>query len=142
MALLRESSLERLPRDVRHREDAGGDVRAVDAGLGIECGTVQRVNSRPGRRVGEGESLSKEEVLVLERLDAEEGDAEEQGREEEEPEFRLVAAFDGGQRLDHGQAAADQDEGVESRQRYVEDLVRGRLRTLEGRRADCGGPQA
>src|SRR5437016_13207864 len=116
MVLLRESSLERLPRDVRHREDAGGDVRAVNAGLGIECGTVQRVHSRPGRRVGEGESLSKEEVLVLESLDAEEGDAEEQGREAEEPEFCLVAAYDGGQRLDHGQAATSQEKRLGSRQ--------------------------
>src|SRR2546429_8852718 len=104
--------------------------------------TVQRVHSRPGRRVGEGESLSKEEVLVLESLDAEEGDAEEQGREEEEPEFCLVAGFDGGQRLDHGQAAKDQDERVESRQGNVEDLVRGRPRTLESRKAVGGGSQA
>src|SRR5207247_4431095 len=111
--LRRESALERLPRDVRQGEDARGHVGSMDTGLGIERGTVQRVDPGPKRRVGEGEALPEIQVLVLESLDAKERDSEEKRREEVEPVLYFVVALDRGERLDHRQAAADQNERIQ-----------------------------
>src|SRR5438552_640663 len=111
--LLRESDLERLPRDVCQREDARGHVGSMDAGLGIERRTIERVDRGPKRRVGEGEALPEIQVLVLEGLDAQERDSEEKRREEVEPVLHFVVALDRGERLDHRQAAADENERIQ-----------------------------
>src|SRR5437899_12676359 len=80
-------------------------------------------------------------MLVLERLDAQERDAQEKRGQEENPELSLIAPLDGGEGLDHREAAADQDERVQSGQRHVQDLAGLCPRSLEGV-AERGRPES
>src|SRR2546425_862105 len=121
MTLFRESTFERLPGDVRHADHAGGHVRAVDARLCVERRAIKRIDVE--RCALEREVLAEVQMLVLERLDAEERDPEQQGRREEHAEALLISTLDCPQRLDHRQAATDQDEGVDARQRHVQDFA-------------------
>ena len=71
-------------------------------------------------------ALVKDELVPLEGLEAEEHHAAQDGEHEELPETALIALPDRGQRLDHRDAAADEQERHQRRQLDAEDARRPR----------------
>ena len=63
-------------------------------------------------------------MLVLVDLHADEGGSDEHGGDEPLAQPGQVAVLNGGERLDHRHAAADQQEGVEGGDRNGEHLAR------------------
>src|SRR5438093_11835751 len=111
----------------------------MDPRLRVERRAVERVDSERGPL--ERQALAEGQLLILERLDAEERHSEEQRGQEEDAQLSLIASLGGGEPLDHREAAANQYEGVQAGEGDVEDFPRLSPRSLE-RVPGCRGAES
>src|SRR5215469_7514091 len=105
VALLRVDTLLRLDENRDEVDDADKDVEPVESREREERRAVDA--RRPGR-------AGVEQVEVLERLTAEESDAEDDGRDHEADELALVAVLEELHRIMHRRAAAEEDDRVDA----------------------------
>ena len=124
--------------EIQHRDDAAGDVEAVEARHREERGAEQAghglaVHDRVGggqlRQLAPfpeaaGQEPVADQVGVLVHLDTDEAGAPQNGQAEPDLEPLLVAGHDAGVGLDHGHRRADEQERVERRDRNVQHLAR------------------
>src|SRR3990172_10567 len=119
--------LPRLVVEIEEAEHPARYVGAVEPRLHVERGAER---SELGADVIDPwrEMLPEEERVVLEQLDRHERRAEDQGREEVDPEPGHAPVLDSLQGLDHREAARDEDERVDRGEGDVEGRVRGGVR--------------
>src|SRR5882672_236304 len=123
--------LQRPHEDAEQVDDSRENVAAVEPGQDVEGGAEQSVDA-PGVRLDRHPLHDQMRPLV--RLDPEERGAAEHRRAEVAEQPLPIAVLDGGQRLHHRDAAADQDEGVEGGERHPQ--VRGRNRPVRAPQPD------